>query len=420
MGCVGSNENEREIEEKYKMDVNKEKQIHKLLMLGSGASGKSTLFKQLGWLYGVKEADKNYTDTDAEDRLAKIRENMSQNIVVLLKKSQELYDRDNIKYIECKVDFNNKNDDRVKTIIKDIQYVAQFQNVQFIETQKTEQELALLGESIHRLWMLNEIKTTFKHRQVFSFSDNMDYFFDKSIEIFKANYRCTKQDFLRTRVRTTGVTKIELEVPNIDENGNPSTKELNKFQIIDVGGQRNERNKWIHQFSTVTAVIFVAALNHYCQVLFEDETKNAMQESIELFAQIANLRHFQHTEMILFLNKDDLFMKKLAEGLKLSLCFDSTINKDYNGEQWNGNDESINFNPNKQFRDNDKRINYLDECRKAALQFIRARYKEVVPTGKGVYMHETTATDPKLVEKVFWDVQNIVIRANLAKGGIMG
>ena len=42
--------------------------------------------------------------------------------------------------------------------------------------------------------------------------------------------------------------------------------------MYDVGGQRNERKKWIHCFENVTAVIFVAALSAYDQVLYEDSS----------------------------------------------------------------------------------------------------------------------------------------------------
>lgn len=45
-------------------------------------------------------------------------------------------------------------------------------------------------------------------------------------------------------------------------------------RLYDVGGQRNERRKWIHCFDEVTAVIFVVALSEYDQGLFEDQSVN--------------------------------------------------------------------------------------------------------------------------------------------------
>ena len=37
-------------------------------------------------------------------------------------------------------------------------------------------------------------------------------------------------------------------------------------RMIDVGGQRSERRKWIHAFEGVKAVIFLTAINEYDQV----------------------------------------------------------------------------------------------------------------------------------------------------------
>ena len=63
--------------------------------------------------------------------------------------------------------------------------------------------------------------------------------------------------------------------------------------MYDVGGQRNERKKWIHCFDDVTAVIFVASLSEYDQVLYEDNTVNRMEEAVTLFSDIANSRCVQ-------------------------------------------------------------------------------------------------------------------------------
>lgn len=41
--------------------------------------------------------------------------------------------------------------------------------------------------------------------------------------------------------------------------------------MVDVGGQRSERKKWIHCFEGVTAIVFCVALSAYDLVLAEDE-----------------------------------------------------------------------------------------------------------------------------------------------------
>jgi len=47
--------------------------------------------------------------------------------------------------------------------------------------------------------------------------------------------------------------------------------------MVDVGGQRSERRKWIHCFECVTCIIFLVAISEYDQVLYENtaEVKKA-------------------------------------------------------------------------------------------------------------------------------------------------
>jgi hypothetical protein len=48
-------------------------------------------------------------------------------------------------------------------------------------------------------------------------------------------------------------------------------REYSNCRIVDVGGQRRERKKWIHCFENVTSIVFIAALSEYDQCLFEEE-----------------------------------------------------------------------------------------------------------------------------------------------------
>jgi hypothetical protein len=84
-------------------------------------------------------------------------------------------------------------------------------------------------------------------------------------------------------------------------------------QVVDVGGQRNERKKWIHCFDDVKAILFIDNLAGYNRVLFEDHSKNMMKESLELFEQTVNNPTFRDTPVFLFLNKKDLFERMIRQ-----------------------------------------------------------------------------------------------------------
>ena len=49
--------------------------------------------------------------------------------------------------------------------------------------------------------------------------------------------------------------------------------------MVDVGGQRSERRKWIHCFENVTSIMFLVALSEYDQVLVEAGAEVSMKVS---------------------------------------------------------------------------------------------------------------------------------------------
>merc|ERR1712083_35043 len=263
--------------------------IKKLLFLGSGGSGKSTLFKQLRSIHGKGFKDK--------DRVGFCDHIYSQTIGQM-KTMLEFYDI-----------LRDENDEVADNV-----------------------ELLWREEAIQEIWRN-------RARLKIDFADSTAYFFDEVRRIADAQFLPSDKDILLVRHRTTGVIEQNFEIQNTT------------FHIFDVGGQKSERKKWIHCFEHVTAVIFVASLSCYDEVMFEDDTRNAMEDSLSLFEKIA---------MILFLNKRDLFAEKICT-VPLSVCF-----ADYNGSQ-----------------------NY-DDC----VQFVRDQFegRNRDPQSKQIYSHVTCAT----------------------------
>lgn len=83
--------------------------------------------------------------------------------------------------------------------------------------------------------------------------------------------------------------------------------------MVDVGGQRGERKKWIHCFDDVTAVMFICSLSEYDEVLQEDRRRNRMKEALQLFGGLTKMDFFRDVPLLLFLNKVDLFKQKITQ-----------------------------------------------------------------------------------------------------------
>ena len=104
------------------------------------------------------------------------------------------------------------------------------------------------------------------------------------------------------------------------------------FRIVEVGGQRSERHKWIHCFEDVDSAIFIASLADYDMHLVEDYSVNRLKESLALFKTVLKTQIFKNRKSILFLNKLDIFEEKVHH-TDLKVCF-----QDYDGEHCNKND----------------------------------------------------------------------------------
>lgn len=92
-------------------------------------------------------------------------------------------------------------------------------------------------------------------------SCSLFYFFTQLDRLFEPNYQPTPEDIVHCRVRTTGINETIFHLPR---NGGD-------LLMVDVGGQRSERRKWIHCFQGVTGILFLVSLSGYDQCLVEDK-----------------------------------------------------------------------------------------------------------------------------------------------------
>ena len=86
----------------------------------------------------------------------------------------------------------------------------------------------------------------------------MAYFFPELDRLFHETYKPTEQDIVQCRARTIGITETTFQLKD------------HEMLMVDVGGQKSERRKWIHCFQDVTSILFLVSLSGYDQCLVED------------------------------------------------------------------------------------------------------------------------------------------------------
>jgi len=260
-----------EIENQIKRDRLQAKNEIKMLLLGAGESGKSTVLKQMKLIHHG-----GYTEPERESYKEIIFSNTIQSMRAILEAMPTL-----------DIQLAPQNDSRRTTILA-------LPNQ--IEDSIMPRDVA---DSIRGLWKDPGVREAVRRAREFQLNDSAVYYFNAIERMSTPTYMPTDQDILRSRVKTTGITETTFRVGELT------------YRLFDVGGQRSERKKWIHCFENVTALVFLVSLSEYDQMLYEDESVNRMQEALTLFDSICNSRWFVKTSIILFLNKIDLFAEKL-------------------------------------------------------------------------------------------------------------
>lgn len=160
-----------------------------------------------------------------------------------------------------------------------------------------------------------------------------------------------------------------------------------QFKVVDVGGQRSERRKWVHCFEDVTAIIFVVSMGGYDEGMIEDHSTNQMLDAYEMFTAITASRWFTNTTFILFLNKYDVFQNKIKTR-DLKEFF----------PRYEGPAKDVD----------------------AAGEWIRKMFQSCDRRpGASIYTTFTTATDTDLVKRLMPAVNDQILRSNLREAAFI-
>lgn len=351
------------------LPVSGDKEV-KVLLLGSGESGKSTIVKQMKILH-----KNGFSDEELYEYKPFVFKNVLDCVKNVVNAIVDLQP-------DLIAEKGTSEDDLAANIAGPVgqrKHILSYDDLNEVldyEVSVSSEEpfSAAVAAKIKTLYSFKEVHDFMEHEQgKFYLIDSTDYMLNNVGRIAAPDYVPNQEDILRTRKKTSGIFDFRFQMSGVN------------MHMFDVGGQRSERKKWIHCFDNVTLIIFCVALSEYDQALLEEDSQNRLEESLALFDSVVNSRWFSRTSIVLFLNKIDVFAKKLPFS-PLENYF-----PDYNGGD----------NINK------------------AVKYILWRFTQVNRSGLNIYPHVTQATDTSNIQLVFAAVKETILENSLRDSGIL-
>ncbi|KAL7570147.1 hypothetical protein ACA910_019985 [Epithemia clementina (nom. ined.)] len=367
----------------------------KLLLLGAGESGKSTIFKQMRIIHGAPRSDddlrmygvvvRSNCITAMRKLCAHMRSlGLDSRLATEIKQEDEgphssgLSEKQAFDLLVAHLVDNTADPSELPAVSMEGDWVGNSPRAGLGANNDSKQFLQL-WKPIKTLWDSNPMREVWAKRAAVNVIDGHKEYLQDLPRIASRTFRPTQQDILLARVKTTQVVMEKYRIDGIE------------FEMYDVGGQRSERRKWIDCFDNVDAVIFVAALSEYDQTLAEAKRANRMVEALELFRSVCNNRAFSNTSIMLFLNKKDIFAEKILD----SDIADQKPFADYAG-------------PPRDFNS-------------GVLYFIQ-KFKDCLLDDdfNDSFIHVTCATDTNNMEFVLDSTRTIIMTDNLRRSGFLG
>jgi len=321
----------------------------KVIILGISGSGKTTFAKQMKILYcsGFDEQEVEY-----------FKDVLTRGLIIGMRELVKL-----AKKFEIAIEEGNSA------------------HAQTIEGYSYDEPLTDSNKDIIKaLWNDKGIKEVWDKCNAFQIQmTQYDYYMENIDRIAAPDFEPNPDDILRARQRTTGAYTTEFIVDKY------------RWQLIDVGGQVPERQKWEQIMADgIQSMLFFSPLDDYNVMSSEETDQTKLQISFSVFQKVVKSAQKYNSAITMFFNKTDLFEKKIQDKVQWK-AFKSTF-PDYKGKQ-----------------DFESSANYI---RDYFLDSVK-QYTEANPP-VSVFCHFTCAIDTSSIGKVFDDVRNHVIMSKIS------
>jgi GTPase SAR1 family protein len=212
----------------------------RILLLGAGESGKTTFTQQLSLIHNINQISD-------EERKRNTLQALHENIIQCMSATAANALRLGFAFSQEE----NEKLDAIKTALKLDRVFA---------------------EDVLQLWNTEVMQKSYQQKNKYWVLDTAEWLIGNVTRFAEDSYMPTREDIILSRRRTTGITEHTYIVDDT------------AFTIIDVGGQRAERRKWVQFFADVHCIVFFVSAIGFCKVLFEDRNTYQMKEALELFS----------------------------------------------------------------------------------------------------------------------------------------
>jgi guanine nucleotide-binding protein G(o) subunit alpha len=199
MGCTTSAEEKRaqeysrRLDRQLKEDAERIAKDVKLLLLGAGESGKSTIVKQMKIIH-----QDGYTKEDFVQYRPVVYSNTIQSLGAIIRAMHMLG-----------IQFDDEERaEREADVARVLEVIQRMKDTEPFDGQ--------LLACMRRLWLSESVQACFMRSNEYQLNDSAQYFLDQLERIGSADFLPTEQDILRTRVKTTGIVEINFSFKNLN------------------------------------------------------------------------------------------------------------------------------------------------------------------------------------------------------------